>query len=207
MYKKLDDTTIRNLLEAGICEFAEYGFNQANIADIAKRSGLSVGVIYKYFDGKDGFFLACVRHCLKLLDDLMTRVIGEYEDVLGNMELVIRQLVKYAREHTPYFVLYHEITAGGCRKFAKDMAVEIETSSAKVYGTLFRVAKEKGLIRKDMDPYVFAFFFDNLLMMLQFSFSCDYYRERMRIFCDGDREDEVLIAELMKFMRGALGIA
>ena len=45
------------------------------------------------------------------------------------------------------------------------------------------------LFRRDMDPRLFAFFFDNLLMMLQFSYCCDYYRARLALYCGEDRED------------------
>ena len=67
MYKKLDDTSLNKLLEAGIDEFAEHGLDKTVMSSIAGRAGVSVGVIYKYFEDKDAFFLACVDHSLELL--------------------------------------------------------------------------------------------------------------------------------------------
>ena len=57
-------------------------------------------------------------------------------------------------------------------------------------------AQEQGRISKDADSKALALFFDNLLMMLQFSFSCEYYKERMKIFC-GESADKEDIAEYM----------
>lgn len=204
MYRKLDDEMVNNLLESGISEFAENGFDKANIADIARRSGLSVGVIYKYFGDKDGFFLACVRHSLQLLDEVLSTAVSEDRDIYSNMEMVIRALVINAAEHKNYYVMYHEITAGGCRKFAKQLAEEIEQVSAKAYGTLIEDARRKGLVRQDIDAKMFAFFFDNLLMMLHFSLSCDYYIERMKIYCGKEPSEDELVNELMKFVKSAL---
>jgi AcrR family transcriptional regulator len=206
MYKKLDEETLNNLLEAGIQEFADKGFDKASIAEIAKKSGLSVGVLYKYYADKDDFFISCVRHSLKLLDSVMNEVTSDGKDLLGNLEIAIRRLIEHARNHTAYYIMYHEITAGGCRRFALELAREIESVSAKVYSNLIESARAKGIVRQDLDSKMFAFFFDNLLMMLQFSLSCDYYRERMKIYCGGEPTDEMLVKEMLKFMNSALGI-
>ncbi len=206
MYKKLDEETLNNLLETGIREFAGKGFDKASIADIAKKSGLSVGVLYKYYEDKDDFFIACIRHTLKLLDSVMSEVTGDGDGLIGNMEIAIRRLVEHARNHRDYYVMYHEITAGGCIKFAKLLAKEIETVSATVYSGLIEQAQKKGLVRRDLDPKMFAFFFDNLLMMLQFSLSCEYYRERMIIYCGGEPTDEMLVKQMLAFMNSALGV-
>ena len=52
---------------------------------------------------------------------------------------------------------------------------------------------------------MFAFFFDNLLMMLQFAGCCDYYRERFRLYCGGTPEEREaqLERELLKFLESA----
>ncbi len=206
MYKRLDGDTLNKLLEAVIGEFAEKGFDKANIADIAKKSGLSVGVMYKYYKDKDDFFISCVRHSLELLNEVMDELTDESNGLIGNMEITLRRLVEHARKHTEYYVMYHEITAGGCRKFAPQLAKEIESVTSTVYSKLIGDAKAKGLVRQDIDPNMFAFFFDNLLMMLQFSLCCEYYRERMKIYCNGEPTDEMLVKELLKFMYAALGI-
>lgn len=52
---------------------------------------------------------------------------------------------------------------------------------------------------------MFAFFFDTLLMTLQFSYTCDYYRERLKLFCGDDifGDDERMVKELLKFIESA----
>jgi AcrR family transcriptional regulator len=46
------------LLKAGERVFAEKGFWQAHVADIARRAGCSVGSFYRRFHDKDAFFLS-----------------------------------------------------------------------------------------------------------------------------------------------------
>ena len=46
---------------------------------------------------------------------------------------------------------------------------------------------------------------DNLFMSLQFSYSCDYYRERFKIYVGNDIEsrDEFVVEQSLKFIKSA----
>ena len=103
--------------------------------------------------------------------------------------------------------MYNEISSGGCKKYAKELAREIESRTARVYSTLLENARAAGAVDPELDPGLFAFFLDNLFMMLQFSYSCDYYSERMRIFCGGSADDTEKMTEcFMHFVKNALKI-
>ena len=206
MYKKLDETALEAIQEAGIEEFARCGFQPASIADVAKKAGVSVGVIYKYYNDKETFFLACVRHSLDLLDQTLQEVIAAGGSLEDRVRRLITALITQSRQHASYNAMYNEITAGSCRKFAPVLAREIEQKTAALYTALFSAAQQRGEITAAIAPELFAFFFDNLLMMLQFSCSCEYYRERMEIFCgkDAAQDDRTLAGALTRFLLGAM---
>ena len=66
--------------------------------------------------------------------------------------------------------------------------------------------RDSGDIRTDIEPNLFAFFLDNLLTMLQFSYICEYYRERFRIYTGIDvstADDEIIVTQLLKFIESA----
>jgi len=77
--------------------------------------------------------------------------------------------------------------------------------TAKVYAEFIAKAMEDGDIRGDIDPQMFAFFFDSLLMMMQFSYSCEYYMERYKTYCGDDilEDDERVVQEFLKFIESA----
>lgn len=208
MFKKLSEEQINIILESGIEEFALHGLDKANINEIAKKAGVSVGVLYKYYGDKNNFFIESVRHSLVLLNKVLEESMSEERDIKDNIRMVLCALVEHAKKHSDYNVMYNEITSGGARNYAIILAQEIENISASVYTKLIENAKKSGRITKDSDSRFFAFFFDNLLMMLQFSYCCDYYKERLRIYCGEDvfENDEQMVDELMKFIEGALGL-
>lgn len=205
MYKKLTEEKIYEILETGIAEFASKGLDRTNINTVAKKSGVSIGVLYKYYENKDKFFLACLRHSLMVLRRVIREAMSGEEKLLERAEKLIRAVQQSAAEHPNYNIMYNEITAGASNKYAETLAKEIEGISSEVYIRFIAEAKAHGDIRDDIDPRMFAFFFDNLLMMLQFSYSCDYYRERFKIFCGDDvlKDDEKVVTELLKFMESA----
>ena len=104
--------------------------------------------------------------------------------------------------------MYHEITGIATAQFSGDLAEEVEGLSALVYTDLLRKAQENHMCREDADPALFAFFFDSLFMMLQFSYACEYYRERLKLYCGVDifDDDERVERELVKFLAAALGV-
>ena len=199
---------MQRLMEAGIEEFAEYGLDRAAMSRIAGRAKVSVGVIYKYYEDKDDFFLACVQHSLKLLENAMEQVIVREGDLENCIENLVHTLIREAKEHPAYYVLYNEITSGSCKKYAEELAKQIESSASKVYEGLFRKAQEEGRMAYRGDAKMMAFFFDNLLMMLQFSFSCEYYKERMKIFCGDEVEHhpEEMGEAFVGFVKTILGV-
>ena len=205
MYKKLDEKTMHLILETGIDQFARFGLDRANINTIAKAAGVSVGVLYKYFGDKDSFFLACVRHSLAQLDQVLQEAVAHETDIESGIRSIISALIVHAREHQCHNALYNEITSGSCRKYAGTLAREIESRTAALYTRLFDGAQQGGQLTERIEPQLFAFFFDNLLMMLQFSYSCEYYQERMRIFCgEAALEDTKMADRLTRFLLGAM---
>ena len=82
----------------------------------------------------------------------------------------------------------------------------IEGGTARIYEEYIKRASESGEIRSDMDPAAFAFLIDDLLMMLHFSYACDYYKDRFRLYFGEDAldKDEAVKEQMMKFIGAAL---
>ena len=206
MRKKLTPEKQAEILEAGIEAFAEGGLHGACMADIARRAGISVGVLYKYYANKDAFFQACLQHSLAALEQVLEEVTAREDKLLHYAGQIIRSLQSFSRTHVSHIRMYHQITASG-GDLARQLAEEIEGVTARLYTDFITRAQAQGDLRRDMDPRLFAFFFDNLLMMLQFSYCCDYYRARFALYGGGSVPEESLVErELLKFLESAFTI-
>ena len=195
---------VEELLELGVEEFALHGPAGANMRTIAERSGISVGALYKYYGDKDGFFRACLDRSLEALDQTLAEVTAEPAGFKEYARRIIRALLRFSRDHAGYVRLYCALAASGGEE-AAGLAGEIEGVTARLYARTIAAGQAAGDLRRDMDPGLLAFFFDSLLMMVQFAGCCGYYRERFRLYCGGTPEDREarLEAELLKFLESA----
>ena len=205
MLKKLSEEKLAQVLEAGISEFAENGLSAASMSSIARRAGASVGVLYKYYADKEALFLACLERSFSVLESVLEELCSKEDKPLNYARALIGACQSYSREYGDHVRMYHEITCAGNGKYAAAMAERVESITSKLYSEIIAKAQREGNVRGDLDPKLFAFFFDNLLMMIQFSYCCPYYQERFRIFCGGDvfDRDELVTDQLLRFLESA----
>lgn len=55
------------LIEAAISSLHDYGYADTTVARIAKKAGVSSGIVHHYFDGKDDLLFATMQHMLREL--------------------------------------------------------------------------------------------------------------------------------------------
>ena len=206
MFDRIPEERRKKIIDVAVHEFANKGFDKANINKIAADAGISVGSIYKYFNTKEDLFLTCVLFGVNTLEQVLDEVVAAPGDLLSKIEKIIRVIQSHSREQKNLIILYNEMTTESNAGLTWQLAAEMEALSARVYTALIGQARESGKIRKDISPELFAFFLDNLFMMLQFSYACGYYRDRFRIYAGKDifGQDDLVVEQFVKFFKGAL---
>lgn len=205
-FERATDERKEQLLEAGIEEFAAKGYENANINVIAKNAGISIGLMYKYFGAKEDLFVTCLQRCMVILDETIDEIFRSDDKLLVKAEKLIRATCRYSKKNANYIKLYNEITSLRNSQTAKVLASAIEGDTSKKYVKSITDALANGDVRQDMDPRMYAFFLDNLLTSLQFSYTCDYYRERFEIYTGvnvDEMDEEQIVRHLLKFIESA----
>ena len=205
-FERASDERRKKILEVGIEEFSSKGYENANINIIAKNAGISVGLMYKYFSTKEDLFITCIQRGMSILDTILEDIMNSDDKLLKKAENVIRATCKHSKKNANYIKLYNEITSGKNPDLVNTLVNEIETVTSKRYISSIAQAFAKGDVRDDLDPRLFAFFLDNLLTSLQFSFTCEYYRKRFEIYTGVDVEnmdEEQIVSQLLKFIESA----
>ena len=128
------------------------------------------------------------------------------DKLLVKAEKLIRATCVHSKRNANYIRLYNEIASEKDSARTQMLVREIESETSGIYTTAIAQALAKGDVRPDLDPRLFAFFLDNLLMSLQFSYTCDYYKERFKFYTGVDVEEmdeERVIGQLLKFVESA----
>ncbi len=204
-FDKIPEEKRKRILDAATTEFADYGFENTSIQQIAKKAEISVGSVYKYFENKEELFSMVVKEGLSSLEELLLTNSASDEDVIVKAEKVLKELLKFSKRHPQLIKLYCAVTTGNNTEFSQMLAQRVESISAKVYTEVIKSAQKSGDVRSDIDPQFFAFLLDNIFMMLQFSTSCDYYKERFKVYIGDDVEnnEEKLLEQTLKFIKAA----
>ncbi|WP_300668157.1 TetR/AcrR family transcriptional regulator [Desulfoluna sp.] len=195
------------ILRTAAKEFAKRGFSSANINVIAKTAGISIGSMYNYFASKETLFLTLNDLSYHLIEAILDATDLEEGTLFDKFERLLRAVQVYARLYPEFNQIYQELTSEGLSHLSCQLSGKLETVTAHYYRSLLREARDTGLIASDVDEFTAAFCMDNILVMLQYAYSSEYYSQRMKIFAGEDalENDEKMIQGIMTFIRRALG--
>lgn len=92
MSKRRDYDKFYKIIQAATRMFAQKGFFQTKISEIAREAGVADGTIYLYFENKDHILIALFEEQMKrVLDNMITQVSKEVDPV--------RKLERFALTH------------------------------------------------------------------------------------------------------------
>ncbi len=204
-FEKIPQEKRERILRVAREEFADNGFENTSIQQIAKKSGISVGSVYKYFENKEDLFTIVVQDGLSSLEKLLLGLASSEEDIIVKAEKIIRALLQFSKEKPELVKLYCSLTTGGNSDFLNELSQRIEAVSASIYTQAISLAQETGDVRDDVNPAFFAFLLDSIFMMLQFSTACPYYKERFFIYTGKQAldSDEQIVEQTLLFLKAA----
>lgn len=205
-FDKLSPEKRQRILDTATSEFASRGFAAANINVIAQRAEISIGSMYNYFESKEALFLTVGENGYALIEATLSRIDMEQGDIFDKFERMLRAVQTYSRKYPELNQIYLDMASEGLAHLSRQLSRKMETITAVYFKKLIAEAKAQNLIDPDLDDPVTAFCLDNLIVTLQYSYTSEYFSERMKIFAGDDAltNDEKIIQGMMRFIRGAL---
>lgn len=98
------------LVDCAIDAIVELGFQRTSVAEVARRAGVSKGVVTYHFPAKDDLIFAVARHIFDSMVEFMDR--GGQDAAPGAfVAAYITAWVEYYRTHTRYLLAIAEIWA------------------------------------------------------------------------------------------------
>lgn len=205
-FDKISPDKRDKILNVAVQEFASCGFENANINTIAKKAGVSVGSLYKYFDTKSDLFLTSINYGIETLETLLSDVVASDVDIMEKLERILRAAIEFSRTNDVMIKLYNEFTTESNAELGERLVEKMEALTAQTYKDAIIQGQVDGEVRADIDPGMAAFLVDNLLMNVQFSYACAYYKERFQYYAGEDifEKDAFVIENILRFIKAAL---
>ncbi len=103
----------RNLiLNAAIRVFAEKGFHQATMDDVAEQAELGKGTLYYYFHSKDEILLQLLENNTREFFEQILQAISGEKNFLQMVRKVLLFYASYFNEHRLFFNIYFPFESG-----------------------------------------------------------------------------------------------
>jgi AcrR family transcriptional regulator len=96
------DATRKQILTVAARLFSERGVAGASIREIARQSGVSLGMVNHYYGSKEGLYGACIDHMYEELGQLKAELPEALKSMKSPDELldkVVRAAFRFARKH------------------------------------------------------------------------------------------------------------
>lgn len=165
------------ILRAATKVFAQNGYFQSQVADVARVAGVAAGTVYLYFKGKDDLLvsifersmndvLAEARAAVEGLDDPAARLrkiahlhldrLGRDKDLAVVFQVELRQSVKFMERFSEtflqdYFKLIRQAIADGQHSSAFRKDISATTATKIFFGALDEMATNWVLSRRKYD--------------------------------------------------------
>ena len=92
------------ILQAAITEFSTSGYDKVTMENICTRHGISKGMMYHYYSGKDDLFLLCVQNMYQMMQQYLEENMAELEkkDALHALKEFRMLRESFFGEHPPF---------------------------------------------------------------------------------------------------------
>jgi len=92
------------ILQAAITEFSASGYDKVTMENICTRHGISKGMMYHYYSGKDDLFLLCVQNMYQMMQQYLEANMAELEkkDALHALKEFWMLRESFFGEHPPF---------------------------------------------------------------------------------------------------------
>jgi TetR/AcrR family fatty acid metabolism transcriptional regulator len=141
----------KRIINAATKIFAQKGFFQAKVADIAKEAQVADGTIYLYFENKDDILISLFEEQMNMvLEDMKTQVLKE--------EDAVKKIEKFAFNHLKLVELNKnvaeiiQVELRQSSKFMKEYKNEKFHEYLNLIGDIIREGQEEGIFKESIIP-------------------------------------------------------
>ncbi len=90
----------QNIFTAGVCEFADCGYENSSTNRIVKKAGISKGSLFKYFPTKEDFYFY-------VLDEITAELISSLEEKVNTFSTdIFQRIIEYSVLEFSWYILH-----------------------------------------------------------------------------------------------------
>ena len=147
--KKKNIDKYRCILEAAIKVFAEQGFFQSTIAQIAKEAGVADGTIYLYFKNKDDILVQFYHFKTRQVFERFRDAVGRPATAEEKLRCLIQAHLQEFQNDRNMAIVYQAETHQN-RPLGREQIKEMAKMYRTIIAEVVELGQEEGTIRRDL---------------------------------------------------------
>ena len=145
--------TRRNIIEVATEEFAGKGFSGARVDDIAARTKTSKRMIYYYFGGKEGLYIAVLEAAYSNIRSFEAALDLEHQDPGLALRALVSFTFDYQNAHPEFIrLVMNENILNGTYVSRSRTIQRLNATVIDVLRELLARGQRVGVFRQDLDP-------------------------------------------------------
>ncbi len=146
-----DENKRQKIIKAAVKVFAEKGFYNSRVSEIAREANVADGTIYLYFKNKDDVLISLFEEEFGQIVENMRKELEKEKDALQKIrQFAIMHLSIVAKQQKLAEVLGVEVRQS--TKFMKEYVNQPFIEYLNLIRSVIIAGQESGLIRKDLTP-------------------------------------------------------
>jgi TetR/AcrR family transcriptional regulator, fatty acid metabolism regulator protein len=137
------------ILEAAVRVFAEQGFYQSTISQIAREAGVADGTIYLYFKNKDDILVQFFSYKAKQVFDLFREEVSSAENAVEKLRNLVRRHLDEFQRDKNMAIVYQAETHQNSRS-AEPQIREMSKMYLDIVSEIVEQGQADGSMRKDL---------------------------------------------------------
>jgi len=136
-------------LEAAVRVFAEQGFHQATIAQIARQAGVADGTIYLYFKNKDDILVHIFNERTRSVFNRFREAVKEADGAVGKLKaLVSSHLAEFQAD--VHMAAVYQVWTHQFQRVAEPQIKEMSKMYLDIVSEIVELGQQEGTLRKDL---------------------------------------------------------
>jgi AcrR family transcriptional regulator len=149
--EEIREASRERILESAIRLFSEHGYERASVRMIATEAGISLGLLYNYYDGKAALLRAIYERSMRDVDESFRRAVREATPA-DRIEGLIRAAFQIVGANLPFWRLTYQLRMQ--RAVVEDLGESVIESSKAILRRLEELLRAIGTPRPDVEARI-----------------------------------------------------
>ncbi len=147
--KKKNMDKYHRILEAAVKVFAEQGFHQSTVSQIAREAKVADGTIYLYFKNKDDILVQFYQYKTKQIFERFREEVRKADTAVAKLQRLIRcHLTEFQKDRN--MAIVYQAETHQSRRIGNELLREMSKMYRDIISEVVELGQEEGSIRRDL---------------------------------------------------------